>query len=148
MSPLDAVKLSATGDISLKEKESSNKYVAWSYPKGGNYMTTPIVWEDYLYCCSNSGKLSCFNATTGELAYRESLASSSVAFSASPVAADGKIYFPGEKGDIYVVQAGSEFKVVAINKMHETCMATPAISHGALFFRTRDHLVAVAESRE
>ena len=148
MSPVYAVKLSATGNISLQENESTNKYVAWSYPKGGNYMTTPIVWEDYLYCCSNSGKLSCFNATTGELAYREGLGSSSVPSSASPVAADGKIYFPGEKGDIYVVKAGPEFKVLAVNKMYETCMATPAISYGTLFFRTRNYLVAVAEPKE
>ena len=148
MSPVYAVKLSATGDISLQDNESSNKYVAWSYPKGGNYMTTPIVWGDYLYCCSNSGKLSCFNATTGELVYREGLGSSSVASSASPVAADGKIYFPGEKGDVYVVKAGPEFKVLAVNKMYETCMATPAISYGTLFFRTRNYLVAVAEPKE
>jgi len=148
MSPVYAVKLSATGDISLKENESNNQHVAWSHPKGGNYMTTPIVWEDYLYCCSNSGKLSCFNAATGELVYRESLGSSSVASSASPVAANGKIYFPGEKGDIYVVQAGPEFKVIAVNKMNETCMATPAISRGALFFRTRNYLVSVAEPKE
>ena len=147
MSPVYAIKLSATGDISLKDDESSNDYVAWSYPRGGNYMTTPIVWEDYLYCCSNSGKLSCFDARTGELAYRENLGSSSVAFSASPVATDGKIYLPGEKGDIYVVRAGRKFEVIAINNMHETCMATPAISHGTLFFRTRNHLVAVAEGR-
>ncbi len=148
MSPVYAVKLSATGDISLKENESSNKYVTWSYPKGGNYMTTPIVWEDYLYCCSNSGKLSCFDATTGELAYREGLGSSSVPSSASPVAADGKIYFPGEKGNIYVVKAGPEFKVIAVNKMYETCMATPTISQGTLFFRTRNYLVAVSENAE
>ena len=110
-------------------------------------MTTPVVWGDYLYCCSNSGKLSCYKATTGELAYRENLGSRSVAFSASPVAADGKIYFPGEKGDIYVVKAGPEFEVIAVNKMYEECMATPAISEGELFFRTRNHLVSVAEDK-
>jgi outer membrane protein assembly factor BamB len=142
-----AVKLSATGDISLEEGQSNNKHVAWSTPKGGNYMTTPIAWEGYLYCCSNSGKLSCFNASTGELVYKESLGGSSVASSASPVAANGRLYFPGEKGDIYVVQAGPEFKVIAVNKMYETCMATPAISHGTLFFRTRNYLVAVAEGK-
>jgi len=147
MSPVYAVKLSATGYISPAANESSNDYVAWSYPKGGNYMTTPIVWGDYLYCCSNSGKLSCLDATTGEPAYRENLGSSSVPFSASPVAADGKIYFPSEKGDIYVVKAGPEFEVIAVNKMYETCMATPAISHGALLFRTRNHLVSVAEGK-
>jgi outer membrane protein assembly factor BamB len=110
-------------------------------------MTTPIVWGDHLYCCSNSGRLSCFEAATGELAYRENLGSASVPFSASPVAANAKIYFPSEKGNIYVVKAGPEFEVMAINKMYEICMATPAISHGALFFRTRNHLVSVAQDK-
>ena len=50
-----------------------------------------------------------------------------------------------EQGEIYVVQAGPEFKLLAVNKMEETCMATPAISQGTLFFRTRNHLVAIAE---
>lgn len=148
MAPIFAIKLSAKGDVSLADGEPSNEYVAWSYRRGGNYMTTPIVWEEHLYCCSNSGRLSCFKAPTGELVYQERLDSSSVAFSASPVAADGKIYFPSEKGDIYVVKAGTKFKVIAVNKMYEPCMATPAISHNALIFRTRNHLVSIAESKK
>lgn len=148
LEPIYAVKLSAKGDISLRDGASSNHYVAWSHPEGGNYMTTPIVSGDYLYCCSNSGRLSCYTAATGELVYGESLGPGRVAFSASPVTADGKIYFPSEKGDIYVVKAGAEFEVIAVNKMHEECMATPAISHGALLFRTRNHLVSITEGEE
>jgi outer membrane protein assembly factor BamB len=144
-SPIYAVRLSATGDISLDEDESSNKHIAWSYSKDGNYIPTPILYNDYLYCCSGKGKISCIEAETGKLLYRESLSSSSVPFSASPVAADGKIYCTAEKGDIYVLKAGPEFKLIGTNKMNEICMATPAISKGALFFRTRNHLVAVAE---
>ena len=147
-SPIYAVRLSATGDISLDEDESSNKHIAWSYSKDGNYIPTPILYNDYLYCCSDKGKLSCIEAETGKQLYRESISSSSVPFSASPVAADGKIYCTAEKGDIYVVKAGPEFKLIGTNKMNETCMATPAISQGALFFRTRHHLVAVAEDKE
>jgi outer membrane protein assembly factor BamB len=145
MSPVYAVRLSARGDISLDENESSNKDIAWSYSKNGNYIPTPIIYNDYLYCCSHKGKMSCFEARTGKLMYRENLGSSSVAMSASPVAADGKIYCSAENGDIYVVEAGPEFKLTGINKMNETCMATPAISLGTMFFRTRQHLVAIAE---
>ncbi len=108
-------------------------------------MQTPIVYDDYLYCCSDRGKLSCFEAKTGKLLYRESLSSSSAGFSASPVAADGNIYCTSEQGDVFVVEAGPQFKLIAVNKMNETCMATPAISHGTLFFRTRQHLVAVTK---
>ena len=144
-SPIYAVHVSAAGDISLDENESSNKHIAWSYNRDGNYIPTPIVYKDYLYCCSDRGKLSCIEAGTGKLLYREGLSSSSAAVSASPVAADGKIYCTADSGDIYVVEAGPEFKLIGVNKMNETCMATPAISRGTLFFRTRHHLVAVAE---
>jgi len=148
MSPIYAVRLSATGDISLDENETRNEHIAWSYSRGGNYIPTPIVYGDYLYCCSDRGKLSCFEAKTGKLLYRESLSSSSAAFSASPVAADGKIYCTAEEGDVYVVKAGPEFELIGVNKMNETCMATPAISQGTLFFRTRHHLVAVEEEKQ
>jgi outer membrane protein assembly factor BamB len=143
MSPIYAIRTSANRDISLAKDESSNEHVAWSYSRGGNYMTTPVHYKGLLYCCSDYGKLSCFNANTGKQLYRENIGGRSVAFSASPVAVDSKIYFPGEKGDIYVVQAGAEFKLLAVNSMGETCMASPAISQGILFLRTRSHLVAV-----
>ena len=147
MSPIYAVRLSATGDISLAGNTTSNEHIAWSYSRGGNYIPTPIIYGNYLYCCSDRGTVSCFEATTGKMVYREGLSSSSVPFSASTVAADGKIYCTAEKGDIYVVKAGPEFELLAVNRMNETCMATPAISQGTLFFRTRHHLVAVAEDK-
>ena len=77
--------------------------------------------------------------------WEQRLGSGRTGFSASPVAADGKIYFASEDGDIYVVQAGPEFKLLAENPMAEICMSTPAISEGVLFVRTQKHLVAVAE---
>jgi outer membrane protein assembly factor BamB len=66
-------------------------------------------------------------------------------FSASGVAADGKLYFPSEQGDVFVVQAGPDFKLLSTNSMQDILMATPAISEGALFFRTHHYLVAVSE---
>ena len=147
MSPIYAVRVSATGDVSLAKNETSNKHVAWSYTRGGNYMPTPIAYKDYIYFGSDRGKLSCYEPESGQLKYSEKLSSKTTAFSASPVASDGKIYFTAENGEIYVVQAGPEFQLLAVNKMDETCMATPAISQGTLFFRTRHHLVAVAEKK-
>ncbi len=144
-SPIYAVRVSAKGDISLKGKEAGNEHIAWSYPKGGNYIPTPIAYADYLYCGSDRGVWSCFEPETGKLVYRETLNPQGAAFSSSPVATDGRIFCTAENGDVYVVQAGPEFKLLGVNKMDETCMATPAISHGTLFFRTQHHLVAVAE---
>jgi outer membrane protein assembly factor BamB len=140
--PVYAVRTSATGEIAVSEAEPSNAHVAWSNLKIGNYMQTPLVYGDLLYCCRDSGILACYDARTGEKKYRERLAEG-VGFTASPVAADGKLYFTSEEGDVYVVQAGPEYKLLATNKMGEICMATPAVSEGNLFFRTQGHVVAI-----
>jgi len=140
--PVYAVRASAVGEISVSETEPSSTHVAWSNLKIGNYMQTPLVYGDLLYCCRDSGILACYEAKSGEKKYRERLADG-VGFTASPVAGDGKIYFTSEEGDIYVLQAGPEYKLLATNKMGEICMATPAISEGNLFFRTQGHIVAI-----
>jgi len=88
--------------------------------------------------------LSCYEAKTGKQLYRNRLGRGRTGFSASPVAGDGKLYFASEEGDVYVVKAGPAFELLATNPLGEICMATPAISEGVLFFRTRGHLVAVA----
>jgi outer membrane protein assembly factor BamB len=146
MSPIYAIKLSAKGDISLPGQETSNAYIPWSIRRGGNYMTTPIVYRGFLYCCSDRGQLSCFEPRTGKLLYREVLSGTrGFGFSASPVAADGKLYLTNETGEVFVVEAAPEFKLLAMNKMGEICMATPAVSEGVLYFRTRSHLVAISK---
>ncbi len=143
-SPVYAIRTAATGDITLSGDATSNEYIAWSHMKIGNYMQTPLVYGDLLYCCRDSGILACYEAKTGQKKYRERLADN-IGFTASPVAGDGKIYFASEEGDVYVIQTGPEFKLLSTNKMGEICMATPAISDGNLFFRTQKNLVAIGK---
>ena len=143
--PIYAIRLDATGDISLTDDATSNKYVAWSVPRDGAYMITPLVYGDYLYSSKNNGVLNCFEAKTGARVYQERLGEGTTGFTASPVAAAGKLYFSSEDGDIYVVKAGPKFEALAKNSMGEICMATPAISEGTLFFRTQGHVVAIAD---
>lgn len=145
MSPIYAVRTKAAGDISLKGDQRSNDFIAWSVPRGGAYMQTPMVYGGYLYSCQINGILSCYEVTTGKRLYQERLGTGRTGFTASPVAANGMVYFTSEEGDVYIVKAGPEFKVLATNPMGEVCMATPAISEGTLFFRTQGHLVAVRE---
>lgn len=144
-SPIYAIRLDATGDISLPENEDSNDYIAWSVPRGGAYMPTPVVYGDYLYVCRNNGVLSCYKATSGERLYQQRLGDGRTGFSASPIGADGKIYATSEDGDVYVIKAGPQFELLATNSMDEVSMATPAVSEGTLLFRTRGHLIAIAE---
>lgn len=143
MSPIYAVKLAAKGDITLKDMETFNEHIAWSIKRGGAYMQTPLIYGDYLYNLQINGSLTCYKAKTGESVYKENLGNMD-SFSASGVAADGKLYFAGESGEVYVVKAGAVFKILAVNSFKDICMATPAISQGVLFFRTRHYLIAAA----
>jgi outer membrane protein assembly factor BamB len=105
------------------------------------------VYGDYLYNIRTNGVLNCYNARTGARMYQTRLGNGTSGFSASPVAGDGKIYFPSEDGDVFVVRAGPAFELAATNAMGEVCMASPALSKGIIYFRTQSHVVAVAAAR-
>lgn len=143
--PIYAIRLDAVGDISLQDTATTNAHIAWSKKRGGPYMPTPVIYEDYLYVCANNGTVTCYNAKTGAQMYRERLGGqgSAYAFTASPIAAEDKIYFTSEDGEIFVVQAGPKYELLAANKMGEVCMATPAFSDNILLVRTQQNVYAV-----
>jgi outer membrane protein assembly factor BamB len=141
--PIYAVRADAIGDVSLPEGAATNQHVAWSTLRGGSYMQTPLIYGDYLFSCHVDGVLSCYEARTGKLMYKERLGAGGDGFTASPVASEGKLYFTSERGAVIVVKPAPEFTVLATNQMGEVCMATPAISEDTIYFRTRGHVVAV-----
>lgn len=105
-------------------------------------MATPIVYRGLLYVANGGGRLSAYDAATGERLYRARF-SEQAGFTTSPVAADGRLFFPNQEGPIVVVKAGPEYEELAVNDMQEQVMATPAISDGALIVRTRGHVYAL-----
>ena len=143
--PIYAIRPGATGDITLKEGEESNQFIAWSKKRGGPYMPTPIVYGDLLYVCSNQGVMTAYNARTGERVYQQRLADRGGAFTASMVASDGKIYLSSEDGEVFVVKAGPKHELLSVNPMGEVLMATPAISDGIIILRSQSHLFGIAE---
>jgi outer membrane protein assembly factor BamB len=146
--PIYAVRLGARGDITLQGDAETNDSIAWSKKRGGPYMPTPIVYGDHLYTCGNNGILACYDARTGAVVYKGRVAGErSAAFTASPVAADGKLYFTSEEGDVYVVKAGPQYELLATNPIGEVCMATPAIAGQMLLVRGQHHLFAVGGTR-
>jgi outer membrane protein assembly factor BamB len=126
----------------LKEGTTSNSFIAWSKQRGGPYMPTPVVYNDLLYTCSNQGVLTAYNADSGDRIYQERLGGKGGAFTASPVASDGKIYLASEDGDVFVVKAGPKYELLATNKVGEVMMASPAISDGLLIVRGLNHIFA------
>jgi outer membrane protein assembly factor BamB len=140
--PLYAIRPSAEGDISLPDGASANRHVAWSTPQNGAYISTPVVYREQVYSLTNNGVIKCYEARTGRKLYDERL-EAGIAVSASPVAADGKVYCTAEEGDVFVVRAGAKLEILARNRMGEPCMATPAIAGGVLYFRTTAALIAI-----
>jgi outer membrane protein assembly factor BamB len=143
--PIFAIRPGAGGDISLKEGKTDSPEIAWSKLRGGPYMPTPIVYGKFLYTCSNAGIVTCYDADTGKETYKERLGGGR-SYTASLLAADGKLYFTCEEGEVRVVKAGPNFELLAVNVMGDICMATPAISDGMIFVRTQHFLYGIGRS--
>ncbi len=137
--PVYAIKPGGRGDISISDSLNSGEFIQWRIKRGGTYMPTLIGYKGYVYTLNNNGILTCYEAQTGERKYKETLKDGR-AFSASPVAADGKLYFTSEENGIIVVKAGPEFEQITLNPVGEICMATPAISEGMILIRGQHHL--------
>ena len=140
--PIFAIRPGTRGDISLAGEETRSQAVAWSTKRGGPYIPTPVWYGAHLYVCLNNGVLAAYDVRTGERAYQERLGGTGGSFSASPVAADGKIYLASEDGDVFVVKGGPSYELLATNPVGEVLMATPAVSDGVLFVRGLKHLFA------
>jgi outer membrane protein assembly factor BamB len=144
--PIYAIRPGAIGDISLESNETANEHIAWSTQTGGPYMPTPIAYRGCLYTVSNDGIFACYEAPIGKLMYRQRLPGKGV-YTASPVAADGKLYLTSEDGGVRVVKAGPTFVLLAENSLGEPCLATPAISDGMIIFRTESQVMAMSASQ-
>jgi outer membrane protein assembly factor BamB len=143
LAPLYAVRQSAEGEITPAGEATTSAGLAWSEPRAGAYMQTPIVYREQLYVCTDNGVLSSWEPRTGTMLWRERLGSGSSGFTASAIAADGKLYYTSELGEVHVVRAGPTFELLAVNALDEVAMATPAIAGGTLLWRTKGHLVAI-----
>jgi outer membrane protein assembly factor BamB len=140
--PVYAIKAGAKGDISLPQGQDSSEAVVWSNTREGTYIPTPILYGDYLFTCGNNGIVTVYDARTGQRVARSRVGAGG-AFSASPVAADGRLYFANEDGEVHVVSADARLEPIAKNDMKEVIMATPAISGGLIVVRTLGHVYGI-----
>ena len=117
--------------------------IVWSYTKGTAYVTSPILYGDYLYLVSEKGILTCVEATTGKIVYEGGRVPTPATFFASAVAYDGKLFLTSEDGETFVVKAGPVHEVIRTNTVGEPVMASPAIANGKLFIRGGQHLFCI-----
>ena len=141
--PIFVIKPGARGDLTLKNGAANSADVVWSRTGRGSYMPTPLAYGGLLYVLANNGVFDAYDLKSGAEVYRQRLPVVGSGYSASPVAADGKIYLSCEDGEMLVVAAGREFKHLATNAMGELLMATPALSEGVMFVRAVESLFAV-----
>jgi outer membrane protein assembly factor BamB len=130
-----AVRPSGRGDV-------TSTHIAWKYPRGVPLTPSPLVVGDELYMVSDNGIVSCLDAKSGKEIWRQRFDGS---FSASPVYADGRIYFLSESGETTVIAPGKEFRKLAANTLDGRFLASAAVSSGAFFLRSETHLYRIGK---
>ncbi|HTY64558.1 MAG TPA: PQQ-binding-like beta-propeller repeat protein [Acidobacteriota bacterium] len=145
--PLFAIRPGASGDISLKEGETSNKYVVWTEPRGGTYLATAVAYEGALYSVTETGILSRYEAKTGKVTYKTRIDPAGTAFTSSPWAYNGKVFVLDEEGRTFVIAAGEKFELKHTNVLEDMALATPAIVGDRLLLRTEHRLYSIRRKR-
>lgn len=132
-----AVKPDGRGDV-------TSSHVAWRATRGAPKKPSMLLLGDLLMMINDSGIITCLDAKTGGEVWTARLTDS---YSASPIAADGRVYFFSEDGKATVIEAGRAFKVLAENSLDDGFMASPAVDGKALYLRTRTHLYRIENKK-
>jgi len=130
---IKAFKLGAKGDL----KENN---LVWEQKKGMPKVPSMLYVKPHIFMITDGGVASCLKAGSGEIVWQERVGGN---FGASPVSANGRVYFVGDNGETAVIEAGPEFNVLARNPIGEKVQASPAISQGQIFIRTDKSLFCI-----
>jgi outer membrane protein assembly factor BamB len=132
-----AIRTDGAGDV-------TDSHIAWKVTAGIPSRSSPLLVDDLLYVVSHQGILTCLEARTGDVVWKERLEGM---YSASALHSDNRIYFLNENGVCTVVKPGRKFEVLSVNRLDaEQLMASPAVAGDSLFIRTEKHLYRVEES--
>ncbi|MCP5112939.1 MAG: PQQ-binding-like beta-propeller repeat protein, partial [bacterium] len=134
-STIRAVRPGGKGDV-------TKTHIVWEQTRAVPHMPSFIYSKPYLFTIHEKGIAMCLRAETGEVVWQERIGGD---YSASPILADGLIYFLSEQGDTTIIKAADKFEVVAKNSIGEFCQASMAASQGQLFIRTQTHLYAIGK---
>lgn len=139
---LMGVRLGREGDL------SNSDAVVWSQTRGTSYTASPVLHDNKLYALTDSGMLSCFNATTGQPFYHQKRLPQADNFKASPIGADGRLYVASESGVVTVIKMGEQFEILATNTYEDQMfVASPVVAAGELFLRSTTHLFCVSDGK-
>lgn len=125
-----AVRLDGRGDV-------TKSHVAWTLKRGVSLTPSPLLVGEELYLVSDNGIATCLDARTGVQHWQVRLGGN---HSASPLYADGRIYFLSEEGESVVIAPGKEYKALARNQLDGPTLASLAVAGGSIFVRSQTHL--------
>ena len=125
-----AVRVDGHGDVTKKQ-------IAWTLTRGAPLTPSPLLVGAELYVITDTGIATCLDASTGKEHWKARVGGN---HSASPIYADGRIYFLSEEGESVVIASGKELKVLAKNELNGETLASMAVSDGSIFIRSRTHL--------
>ena len=134
--PYFAVETGGQGDV-------SDTHIRWRHATRAPYISSLLLYRNLIYMATETGILTVTDPASGEPTSRRRLGG---VFTASPVAADGHVYFVGEAGETVVLEAGREPRVAARNDLGERSLASPAISGGRIYIRTDEHLWCIGNA--
>ncbi|HUT36332.1 MAG TPA: PQQ-binding-like beta-propeller repeat protein [Planctomycetota bacterium] len=124
------------------EGDVTKTHVAWKFAEGAPRTPSPIVVGDLLYMVDDGGQATCLEVVTGKAVWKERIGGN---YAASPIHADGRLYFSSQQGKTTVLKPGRTFEVLATNTLDGGFMASPAVAGKALILRTKTHLYRIEE---
>lgn len=125
-----------------KQGELSRRDVAWKFSSGTPDTCSPVAWNRLLFTIADDGIARCFDLASGNLKWKNRLPGS---YKASPIAADGRIYFLNTEGTATVISATSYFDKLTENELDDETIASPAASDGRIYIRGRRHLYCIRQ---
>ena len=130
-----AIRLGGSGDM-------TDKAIRWKYQRSVPQLPSPILFNRVLYMVNDNGIVTTLNPETGDVIKQGRLTGAPGAVFASPIAADGHLFFTTEAGAVVVVAPGGDLTVQAVNDLDEDTYATPAFADGRIYVRTTQALYA------
>ena len=130
-----AIRLGGSGDM-------TDTAIRWKYQRSVPQLPSPILFKGVLYMVNDNGIVTTLNPKTGDVIKQGRLTGAPGAVFASPIAADGHLFFTTEAGAVVVVAPGGDLTVTAVNDLKEDTYATPALADGRIYIRTTQALYA------
>ena len=132
-----AVRTGGKGDV-------TQTHIAWEQTRNVPSVPSFVYVKPHLFTITDAGVVACLKADTGEVVWQERIGGT---YAASPIYADGKIYFLSMEGESVIIEAKPEFKLLARNSIAEYCQASAAASQGQLFIRSEKHLYCIGKTQ-